>query len=108
MSLKDILSNLAKGIYDGKRIDNEENGVSWGLYVDHGTPMKYHEGKSSKFFNGKENERILGKRTVEKFVTDEQKKTFFQKFGHLRNMFGDHQEVMDYSRDYYEKQKKKK
>lgn len=108
MSLKDILSNLANGAYDGKRIDNEENGVSWGFYIDDGTPVKYREGKSSKFFNGKENERIPGKRTEERFDTDEQKGKFFQKYGYLHNMFNGHPEVMDYSRDYYEKQNKKK
>lgn len=108
MNLKDILSNLAKGNYDGRRIDNEENGVSWGFYIDDGTPVKYREGKSSKFFNGKENERIPGERTEERFDTEEQKETFFQKYGYLQNMFSEHPEVMDYSRDYYEKQKKKK
>ena len=108
MSLKDILSNLASGAYDGERIDNEENGVSWGFYIDDGTPVKYREGKSIKFFNGKENERISGNRTEERFDTNEQKETFFQKYGYLHNMFDDHPEVMDYSRDYYEKQNKKK
>ncbi len=73
MSLKDILSNLTNGDYDGERIDNEESGVSWGLYIDRGTPVQYREGKSSKFFNGKENERISGSRTEERFDTDEKK-----------------------------------
>jgi hypothetical protein len=108
MSFKDILSNLASGAYDGERIDNEENGVSWGFYIDKGTPVKYREGKSSKFFNGKENEKIPGKRTEEQFNTDEKKEAFFQKYGNLHSMFDDHPEVMDYSRNYYEKQKKKK
>jgi len=108
MSLKDILSNLASGTYDGERIDNEENGVSWGFYIDDGTPVKYRESKSSKSFNGQENERIPGNRTEERFDTNEKKETFFQKYGYLHNMFDDHQEVTDYSRDYYEKQNKKK
>jgi hypothetical protein len=108
MSLRDILSNLANGDYDGERIDNEESGVSWGFYIDRGTPVQYREGKSSKFFNGKENERIPGTRTEERFVTDEKKDTFFKKYGYLRSMFDNHPEVMDYSHKYYEKRKKKK
>ena len=73
MSLKDLLRNLANGDYDGGRIDNEENGVSWGFYIDKGTPVKYREGKSSIFFSGKENERIAGTRTEERFDADEKK-----------------------------------
>jgi len=108
MSLKDLLRNLASGAYDGERIDNEENGVSWGFYIDKGTPVKYREGKSSKFFNGKENERISGTRTEERFDTDEKKDTFFKKYGYLHSMFDDHPEVMDYSHEYYEKRNKEK
>jgi hypothetical protein len=68
----------------------------------------YREGKSSKFFNGKENERIPGTRTEELFDTDEKKDTFFKKYGYLRSMFDDHPEVMDYSHEYYENRKKEK
>jgi len=104
--MKKILSNLAKGVYDGERIDNEESGVSWGFYIDKGIPVQYREGKSSKFFNGKENERLLGKRTEERFDTDEKKDNFFKKYGYLCSMFDDHPEVMDYSHEYYENLKK--
>ncbi len=47
MSLKDLLNNLAKGVYDGKYIDNEEHGVSWGFFIDKGTPVQYREGKAN-------------------------------------------------------------
>lgn len=108
MSLKDFLSNLANGDYDGERIDNEENGVSWGFYIYKGTPVQYREGKSNKFFNGKENERLPGTRTEERFDTDEKKDTFFKKYGYLHSMSDDHPEVIDYSREYYENSNKKK
>ena len=107
MSLRDLLANLANGDYDGERIDNEENGVSWGFYIDDGTPVKYKEGKSREFFNGEENEYIPGKRTEERYESDEDKQEFFEKYGYLKSMFSDHPEVMDYSHDYYEKKKKK-
>ena len=108
MSIKDLLKNLADGVYDGERTDSEMNGVSSGFYIDKGTPVKYREGKSTKFFDGKENIRTPGKRTEERFDTDEEKTTFLQKYGFIRDMFGEHQEVMEYSREHYEKQKKKK
>lgn len=108
MSIKDLLKNLADGLYDGERTDSEMNGVSSGFYIDEGTPVKYREGKSTKFFDGKENVRTSGKRIEERFDTDEEKTTFLQKYGFIRDMFDDHSEVMDYSHEYYEEQKRKK
>jgi hypothetical protein len=108
MRIKDLLKQLADGVYDGEGTDSEMNGVSSGFYIDNGTPVKYREGKSTKFFDGKENIRTPGKRTEERFVTDEEKTTFFQKYGFIREMFGDHPEVMDYSHQYYDDKKKKK
>ena len=105
MSLAIILAHLASGDYDGNRIDNEQNGVSWGMYIDKGTPVKYREGKSRKIYNGKENVRIPGKRTEERYETEKEKESFFQKYGYLRSMFGNNPEVLDYSHDYYEKKK---
>lgn len=106
MGLKELLDNLKNGVYDGERVDNERNGVSWGFYIRNGTPIKYREGKSSRFFNGKENEYIPGKRTEERFDTDEAKDYFFKNYGFLRQMFGSHQEVLDYSKAYHEQKKK--
>jgi hypothetical protein len=108
MSIKDLLKNLAEGQYDGERTDSEQNGVSWGYYIDKGTPVKYREGKSSKFFDGKENIRTPGKVEKEYFDSDEKKTTFFQKYGFNQDMFSDHPDVMDYSLQYYDDKKKKK
>jgi hypothetical protein len=105
MGIGDLLRALAEGVYDGERTDSEINGVSSGYYIDSGTPVKYREGKGTKFFDGKENIRTPGKRSQERFETDEEKTIFFQKYGFIPNMFGDHPEVIDYSRDYYESKK---
>jgi hypothetical protein len=106
MGIMDLLKQLADGAYDGERTDNESNGVAWGFYIDKGTPVKYREGKTVKFFDGKENTKS---RKVEKeyFDTEEKKISFLQKYGFLDEMFGNHPEVMDYSRQYYEDRKKK-
>lgn len=34
MGIKDLLKNLAQGLYDGERTDSEMNNVSSGLYID--------------------------------------------------------------------------
>lgn len=107
MRIMDLLKKLAAGVYDGKRTDSEMNGVSSGFYIDKGIPVKYRQGKSTKFFDGKENIRTRGKRTEERFVTAKEKITFLKKFGFLREMFGDHPEVMEYSSKYYKAKKKK-
>jgi len=108
MAIKDLLKNLADGKYDGLRKDSEINGVSSGYYIDKGTPVKFREGPGSKFFDNKENIKSPGKRTEEVFDTDEKKDTFLKKYGFLTEMFGNHPEVVDYSKQYYEDQKKKK
>ena len=71
MGIMDLLKQLADGVYDGARTDSEINGVSSGKYIDSGTPVQYREGKSTKFFDGKDNTRTPGKRTEERFETDE-------------------------------------
>jgi len=108
MGIKKILQSLAEGTYDGARTDSEMNGVSSGFYIDKGTPVKFREGKGQKYFDGKENVRIPGEITKELYDTDEKKTTFFQKYGFLQDMFSDHPEVMDYSHQHYEEQKKNK
>jgi hypothetical protein len=105
VGIRDILRSLADGAYDGERSDSETNGVSWGFYIDSGTPVKYREGRATKFFDGKENVRSPGKRTEERFTSDDEKTTFFQKYGFIPEMFGTHEEVMEYSREYYESKK---
>lgn len=107
MGIFDLLKNLADGKYDGERADSEMNGVSSGQYIDEGTPVTYREGASTKFFDGKENTRTPGRRTEERYETDEEKTTFFQKYGFKQDMFGDHPEVIDFSKQHYEDKKKK-
>jgi len=106
MAIKDLLRALAEGVYNGARTDRETNGVSSGYYIDRGTPVQYREGKSTKFFDGKGNTRTPGKRTEQRFETDEEKTTFFQKHGYRAEIFAGHPEVMDYSNAYYESKKK--
>lgn len=108
MEITDLLKQLADGVYDGARSDSETNGVSSGYYIDKGTPVKYREGKSTKFFDGRENIRTPGKRTEERFVTDDEKTTFLQKYGFIRDMFGSHPDVVEYSQQYYEGKKAEK
>ena len=55
--------------------------------------MSYRQGESERFFNGKENERIPGKREEERFETDDEKLFFLQKYGWLL----DDDEVRAYS-----------
>jgi len=107
MGIVDLLRNLADGMYDGERADSEMNGVSSGFYIDEGTPVKYREGVGTKFFDGKENSRMPGRRTEERYETDEEKTTFFQKYGFKQDMFGAHPEVIDFSKQHYDDEKKK-
>jgi len=46
-------------------------------------PISCREDESSRFFNGKENERIPGKREEEYYDTDEKKLAFLQRYGWL-------------------------
>lgn len=107
MGIRNLLKSLADGKYDGERTDSEMNGVAWGYFIDKGTPVKYREGKSTKFFDGRENTRTPGKRTEERYETDEEKTTFFKKYGFNQEMFGRHPEVVDFSKKHYETEKKK-
>lgn len=102
MGIADILKALGDGEYDGARSDSEMNGVASGFYIHNGTPVKYREGLSGRFFDGKENTRTPGNRTEERFETEEEKTAFFQKYGFKRDMFGDHPEVVEFSKAYYE------
>ena len=49
----------------------------------HGEPGLYRQGESVRFFNGKENERIPGKREEEHFDKDDRKLEFLQRYGFL-------------------------
>ena len=84
---KNLLSKLASGLLDGmvgdERVYSGYKNVYCGKYIKDGEPISYRQGESSKFFNGKENERIPGKRTEEHYDTDDKKLEFLQKYGWL-------------------------
>ena len=84
---KGLLAKLASGILDGMIGDEREyrgyKSVFCGKYIKDGIPVSYRQGQSERFFNGKENERIPGKREEEHFDTDDQKLAFLQKYDWL-------------------------
>lgn len=94
---KGLLDKLASGVLDGM-VGNEKvyhgyQDVYCGKYIKGGEPVSYREGESSRFFNGKENERIAGKREEDHYDTDERKLDFLQKYGWLT----DDEDVTAYS-----------
>ena len=84
---KGLLAKLASGILDGMVGDEREyrghKSVFCGKYIKNGEPVSYRQGEPLRFFNGKENERILWKREEEHFDTDDRKLEFLQRFGWL-------------------------
>lgn len=84
---KNLLSKLSQGLLDGmvgrELIYGGYSKVYCGKYIKDGIPYSYREGEGSKFFNGKENERISGKREVESYDTNDAKLSFLQKYGWL-------------------------
>jgi len=86
---KRLLRRMAAGEFDGAVGDDFVTGsykkvYHWKLIKD-GIPFFIREGESTRFFNGKENESIPGKRVERKFETEDQKLEFLQKFGWLMN-----------------------
>ncbi len=84
---KRLLAKLASGSLDGM-VGNEKlysgyKNVYCGKYIKDGEPVSYREGESSRFFNGKGNERIPGKRTETHYETNDQKLEFLQRYGWL-------------------------
>ncbi len=86
---KNLLSRLATGEFDGPVGDIREYGVHKTVYcgkcISGGIPISFREGASERFFNGKENERIPGRRTEERYETDDRKLEFLQRYGFLMN-----------------------
>lgn len=84
---KNLLAKLADGLLDGmvgdEKVYNGYKNVYCGKYIKDGEPVSYREGESSRFFNGKENEKIPGKREEEHYDTAERKLEFLQKYGWL-------------------------
>jgi len=103
MAIEELLERLADGVYNGLRTDSEMNGVWSGFYIKDGIPYKFREGKGSKFFDNKENVKSRGRRTDEPFLSDKEKIFFFENYGFIQEMFGGFPEVIEFSRDYYER-----
>lgn len=86
---KGLLAKLASGILDGmvgdERVYGIHKHVYCGKYIKDGEPVSYRQGESERFFNGKENERIPGKRVEEHYDTDDRKLEFLQRYGWLTN-----------------------
>lgn len=86
---KNLLAKLASGSLDGmvgdERVYRGYKKVFCGKYIKDGEPVSYRQGESTRFFNGKENERISGKREEDHYVTDERKLEFLQRYGWLTN-----------------------
>lgn len=97
---KGLLEKLASGLLDGmvgnERVYRGYRDVYCGKYIKDGEPVSYRQGESSRFFNGKENERLEGKREEEHYDTDEKKLGFLQKYGFLM----DDEDVKTYSAKY--------
>lgn len=94
---KHLLERLSKGDFDGPVGDDYVTGSYKKVYhwksIRNGIPVFIREGESTRFFNGKENETIPGKRTEKRFETDEEKLEFLQRFGWLMS----DKEVQEYS-----------
>ena len=94
---KNLIAKLASGVLDGMVGDEREyrgyKSVFCGKYIKDGEPVSYRQGESTRFFNGKENERIPGKREEEHYATDDRKLEFLQRYGWLT----DDEEARTYS-----------
>lgn len=59
---KGLLAKLASGVLDGmvgdEKVYHGYRNVYCGKYIKDGEPVSYRQGESTRFFNGKENERI--------------------------------------------------
>ncbi|MDD7772394.1 MAG: hypothetical protein PT958_06520 [Firmicutes bacterium] len=92
-----LLEKLASGALDGpvgqEKVYPGYKNVYCGKYIKDGEPISYREGESSRFFNGRENERIPGKREEDHYNTDDRKLEFLQRYGWLM----DDEDVRAYS-----------
>ena len=79
-----LLKRLAAGELDGSiNYGFIAKGGSWHwCTIENGAPIQYSQAKDSKFFNNKENETIeASPKVYKKYLTDDEKIEFFQKFG---------------------------
>lgn len=72
-----LLAKLASGLLDGMvgedKVYRGYKDVYCGKYIKDGEPVAYKESESTRFFDGKENERVPGKRTENHYDSDELK-----------------------------------
>lgn len=85
---KNLIEKFLSGMLDGQ-VGNHfftSGGSSVWTMIRDGKIIRYKKGPGSKFFNGKENERIEGVlHVLKEWATEEEVLTFFQKFGWLIN-----------------------
>ncbi len=85
---KDLLHRMASGQLDGLVGDDliTSGGSTVWKAIKNGVPVMLKQGPGSKFFNGKENERIEGVlHVLQEWKTDDEKLFFLKKFGWLMN-----------------------
>lgn len=103
---QNLLDKLASGALDGMVGEEREyrgyKSVFCGKFIQDGEPISYRQGESERFFNGKETERIPGKREEEHFNTDDRKLEFLQRYGWLMN----DEDAKAYSAKYKQKRAK--
>lgn len=83
---KNLLDKLASGVLDGLVGDGvtTSGGSTVWKAIKCGLSAMFKQGPGGKFFNSKENERYDGVlHTLQKWVTDDEKLQFLQKFGWL-------------------------
>ena len=94
---KELFAKFLAGKFDGLVGDDffTDGGSRIWMAIKNGKICRYKKGPGSKFFNGKENERIEGVlHILQEWITEEQVLAFFQKFGWLMN---EHPDVQAYS-----------
>ena len=101
MGLLDLLKRMNNGEFDGGRSDRMTSRYMTSLSIENGIPVRRYEGKSTRFFNGKENERIRGKQEVTRFTTDSEKKEFIKHYGFIGDLFGDDEDARNVSKSFY-------
>jgi len=84
---RNLLAKMESGDLDRIVGDEREyrgyRSVYCGKFIKDGIPVSYRQGQSERFFNGRENERIPGKREEEHFDTADRKLEFLQRYGWL-------------------------
>ncbi len=107
MAIQDVLRRLNNGEFDGGFSDRESRGTWTTLFIKDGVPTRRYQGKSYKFFDGKENERTPGKVEVTEYRSDEEKSQFIRQYGFIGSLFGYDDDAKEVSSEYYERLKKR-